>query len=253
VEYRINNLGFRGQDITVEKPPGIRRVLCLGDSFTFGEGVREKDAWPQRLGQILGAKTQVINAGLQGADLDSEALYLFLYGRQLAPDVVVIAFFMNDAMPFEETVAHQSLLEAPVATSSLGRYSAIGRFLERRRGAASQTRRYLDDLHQSFSSQHWRDERARIPRVRAMADHDGFRVLAAIFPLLYGLDGNYPLEREHVEVRKAFADAGIEVVDLLPTFRGRVASELWAHATDPHPNEIAQAMAAERIAQALGP
>ena len=86
-----------------------------------------------------------------------------------------------------------------------------------------------------------------------MADHDGFRLVAVIFPLLYGLDGDYPLEREHVEVEKAFADAGIEVVELLQTFRGHDASDLWTHVTDPHPNATAHAMAAERIARALGP
>jgi len=72
-----------------------------------------------------------------------------------------------------------------------------------------------------------------------------------IFPLLYALDGEYPLEREHAEVRSAFAAAGIEVVDLLDTYRGHKPEELWAHVTDPHPNELAQAMAAERIARAL--
>ena len=251
IEYRINNFGFRGEDITVEKPPGIRRVLCLGDSFTFGEGVREKDTWPHRLGQILGPQTQVINAGMQGADLDSEGLFLFLYGRQLAPDVVVIAFFMNDAMPFEETVAQQGRLEAPIGTSTPGRHSALWSFLERRRMAGRQTRQYLSDIQESFTSQHWREARARMPRLRDMARHDGFRLVAVIFPLLYGLDGEYPLEREHMEVRKAFAAAGIEVVDLLETFRGHKAAELWVHVTDPHPNEIAQAMAAERIGRVL--
>ena len=84
-----------------------------------------------------------------------------------------------------------------------------------------------------------------------MADHNGFRILAVIFPLLEGLDGEYPLEQEEAEVRSAFSGAGIEVVDLLEDYRGRKASDLWAHITDPHPNEIAQRIAAERIAQAL--
>jgi hypothetical protein len=38
IDYRINNLGFRGGDISIEKPRGVRRILCLGDSITFGEG-----------------------------------------------------------------------------------------------------------------------------------------------------------------------------------------------------------------------
>jgi hypothetical protein len=252
VDYRINNLGFRGKDISVEKPPGVRRILCLGDSFTFGEGVREEDAWPQRLGQLLGPGAQVINAGVQGYDLDHEALYLLLYGRQLEPDVVVIAFFMNDAMPFAETVSHQLLLtDTPAEPSRLGRVSALWRVLERRRFAARQTSRYLGDLRRSFSSQQWREARGRIARLREMADRDGFEIVALIFPLLYGLDGDYPLEREHGEVRKAFGDSGIEVVDLLDSYRSRKASDLWVHVVDPHPNEVAHAIAAERLARVL--
>lgn len=252
MDYRINNLGFRGKDISVEKPPGVRRIRCLGDSFTFGEGVREEDAWPQRLGQLLGPGTQVINGGIEGYDLDHEGLYLFLYGRQLPPDVVVIAFFMNDAMPFGETVSHQVLLtEALAELSPLSRVSALWKVLERRRFAARQTSRYLSDLRQSFSSQRWREARGRIPRLRQMADNDGFKIVAMIFPLLYSLNDDYPLEREHGEVRKAFDDAGIEVVDLLESYRGHRASELWVHIVDPHPNELAHAIAAERLARLL--
>ena len=37
VAYRINSLGLRDRDgLTREKPPGSTRVVCLGDSVTFG-------------------------------------------------------------------------------------------------------------------------------------------------------------------------------------------------------------------------
>jgi lysophospholipase L1-like esterase len=251
IDYRINNLGLRGGDVAVPKPPGTRRILCLGDSFTFGEGVREDDAWPQRLGRALGPSTQVINAGIQGYDLDAEMAYLYLYGRKLAPDVVILAFFMNDAMSWEQTISDQAFMTAPAAPSGPARYSALWRFLGQRGMDARQTRRYVDDLRQSFTDSRWRETRARIPRLRQMADVDGFRILAVIFPLLYELDGDYPLEREAAEVRSAFAEAGIEVIDLLDSYRGRDAAELWAHPTDPHPNEIAHAIAAEVMARKL--
>ena len=38
---QVNNLGFRGEDMTVKKPAGIYRVLLVGDSFTEGESVAE--------------------------------------------------------------------------------------------------------------------------------------------------------------------------------------------------------------------
>jgi lysophospholipase L1-like esterase len=250
VDYRINQLRFRGEEISVEKPPGVRRILCLGDSFTFGEGVREEDAWPQRLGRLAGPGTQVINAGVQGYSLDDEATHLFLYGRKLMPDVVVIGFFMNDAMTFEATVSGETNMTEATELSPLSRLSALWRLRERRRSDARRTSLYLTDLRTSFSDQRWRDTRARLRNLRTLADHDGFRIVAMIFPLLHQLQ-EYPLEPEREEVRKGFVDAGIAVVDLLDSYRAYKAPDLWVHVVDPHPNEIAHAMAAERIAQSL--
>jgi lysophospholipase L1-like esterase len=252
ISYRINNLGFRGEDVAAERPPGVRRILCLGDSFTFGEGVREEDAWPQRLGALLGPGFQVLNAGVQGYDLDHEGLFLFLHGRSLRPDAVVVGFFMNDAMPFEETVAHQALLaEGPDAVSPLSRVSALWRLLAERRVGARRTELYLQRLRESFASETWRAARGRIGRLREMADHDGFELLAVIFPVLHELDDDYPLAAEHAEVRRAFEGAGIPVLDLLEDFRGYDARELWAHAVDPHPNDVAHGLAAERVVRAI--
>jgi hypothetical protein len=251
VSYRINNLGFRGADVAMEKPPAVRRVLCVGDSFTFGEGVHEQDTWPHRLGRLLGGGTQVLNAGVQGYDFDHEALFLLLHGRRLRPDVVVIAFFMNDVMPFGETVEHHALLtESPEELSRFARLSALWRLLERRRVAARQTRRYLEDLRASFAGERWREARRRIGTLREMADHDGFRIVAMIFPILYDFD-DYPLERERAEARGAFEQAGIEVVDLLDSYRSHPAADLWAHPVDPHPNELAHGIAAQQLARLL--
>ena len=41
---RINNLGFRGRDLSERKPPGTFRILCLGDSYTFGDHVDDDQA-----------------------------------------------------------------------------------------------------------------------------------------------------------------------------------------------------------------
>ena len=46
VAVHINAAGIRDRDdITFDKPTGQRRVVCLGDSFTFGWGVRDEDGW----------------------------------------------------------------------------------------------------------------------------------------------------------------------------------------------------------------
>lgn len=43
-------------------------LLCVGDSYTYGDGVAANQAWPHFLGQML-PEYQVINAGIRGANL----------------------------------------------------------------------------------------------------------------------------------------------------------------------------------------
>ncbi|HJO39516.1 MAG TPA: hypothetical protein QF650_13055 [Vicinamibacterales bacterium] len=50
----INNLGFRDdEDYQLAKHDKTFRILVLGDSVTFGHGVRFEDTWPYLLRQRL--------------------------------------------------------------------------------------------------------------------------------------------------------------------------------------------------------
>lgn len=105
----INSLGYRGKDITLAKPSGTTRILMLGDSFTFGLGVSDTDTFASKLEQALiqkGKKTEVINAGYaDGFSPDSYFLYFKTRGILLAPDIVIVNFFVwNDITDLSETV-----------------------------------------------------------------------------------------------------------------------------------------------------
>jgi lysophospholipase L1-like esterase len=83
------------------------RVACVGDSITYGSGVgdREKNAYPVRLGQMLGDKWNVRNFGVSGATLlkkgdkpyDKQKAYAA--ALEFKPDIVVIALGTNDTKP----------------------------------------------------------------------------------------------------------------------------------------------------------
>jgi lysophospholipase L1-like esterase len=97
-EYVINSHGRR--DST---PPGndslAVQVLVVGDSFTFGAGNAEPDVWTAVMGRTLtarGFRVEVVNAGVEGYDTHSEALYLEELVPELHPDVVVLGFLAND-------------------------------------------------------------------------------------------------------------------------------------------------------------
>ncbi len=100
-EYRINSLGLRSAEITRDKPPGTKRVLMLGDSFTEGNGVQQSETFSSRLQARLddaglGQRLQVVNAGVGSYSSLIELLYLKTAGLELSPDLVILNFDLSD-------------------------------------------------------------------------------------------------------------------------------------------------------------
>ncbi len=98
----VNSLGFRDDEITLEKPEDVYRILMLGDSFTVGANVLQEQAYPQVLETLLNTRTdreiQVVNAGVGGWEPFMYAQYFEHYGQELDPDLVLIGYFAgNDA------------------------------------------------------------------------------------------------------------------------------------------------------------
>lgn len=106
----INSLGYRGPEFTLSKLNGVKRILVLGDSITFGHGVGDGISYPSVLEQLLQEKghpnIHVINAAYaSGFSPDSYYLYLKSRGLALAPDMVIVGLFVfNDIPDLNETV-----------------------------------------------------------------------------------------------------------------------------------------------------
>jgi lysophospholipase L1-like esterase len=72
---RTNSQGFRGTyDYTETPPPGKRRVICSGDSVTFGYGVDDEHSWC-RLLETVDPRLETINMGLPGYGVDQAYLW----------------------------------------------------------------------------------------------------------------------------------------------------------------------------------
>jgi len=85
VKTTTNSLGLRGKEITLEKPSGYKRILVLGDSFTFGLYVSDEETYPAVLEKLLtgqGHKVEVINAGYaDGFETDDIYCWLVNYSK----------------------------------------------------------------------------------------------------------------------------------------------------------------------------
>ena len=48
-----NSRGYRDNEHALAKPPGVKRLLSLGDSFAWGAGIEFDDTYAQRLERQL--------------------------------------------------------------------------------------------------------------------------------------------------------------------------------------------------------
>lgn len=97
----INSFGMRDRERTLKKTPGMFRVVTLGDSHTFGWGVRQEEAYPAVLEELLKSKDQgrqfeVMNLGVPGYNAVQEVHAFSLKAKELSPDLVIINFVLND-------------------------------------------------------------------------------------------------------------------------------------------------------------
>ena len=103
-----NSLGFREREIATPKPPGVCRIMVVGDSFTFGVGMSPserytgvaeaqlKDAFPAR-------EIEVLSFGASGASTLRERDILRTHRDRVAPDLIVVGFVFNDPAPLSQT------------------------------------------------------------------------------------------------------------------------------------------------------
>lgn len=267
----INALGIRDRaDLTWDKPPGTRRVLCLGDSFTFGWGVSDDLIWVRLLDRGLRrrpglADVSAINCGAAGTLYVDEYWWGLRdrFGR-LQPDAVLVSLCLNDIVLMPNTVA----LESPDVARRRSYPLAILRVAD-----AIYSFRHRFDLDPSVD---WGQLLLSIPpndpfyaakaetpdmfwpsgqpqaALRAMRDwcherHVQFGVV--VWPLFQNLapGEHYPFRTLHAAVEKFCAAEGISSLDLLPTFLGQRAEDLWVDPSDMHGNEKAHALAAPVI------
>jgi len=103
-EYRINirtnAKGLRADsEIPYEKPPGIKRILLLGDSFGMGYGVSLEDTFLSRCVEALGAagvKCEPVNLSVSGFGTAEELVALREEGFRYQPDLVIVAWNITD-------------------------------------------------------------------------------------------------------------------------------------------------------------
>ncbi len=257
VEVSINTLGQRGPEVLREKPEGTFRVVAIGDSLTFGYGAPQEGTWPAALqrelvrdASTLGVRSvEVLNLGVSGYNSADEACVLEAKALALAPDVIVVGYFLNDPQ-----VAPLQTLPRWFGTPSLWERSHLLRLVDSWFFARAKARfgndayRYLHDP----DAEGWAMVQTAFESMHRAASAHGVPVVIATLPAFPpGPNWNdYRWSELHARVMAAARERGLEAIDAVPEFQldDRRPKDLGVDFEHPNPEGaeiIARAVARE--------
>lgn len=82
------------------KREGVPRVMILGDSITWGTGIRQwQDTWPEQFAIDLeqaGRPHELAVLSLPGREIDAHVEQLKIWGQEVQPDALVYQWYVND-------------------------------------------------------------------------------------------------------------------------------------------------------------
>jgi len=261
----INSQGYRDFERAIPRPDGVRRAVCLGDSFTWGVSVLFDDAWPQRLERGLsrerGETWEAIVLAEPGLNAVQMTSRLDAEGFAYEPDVVVLAWVLNDSEDQDAAEARRAAdwvaeeEREPSALESFLDLSALVRLVRTRVRATAENRERVRNFRAMYADDDpgWIAAQKALQTIGGLCRSQGVPLVVAIFPLFGNpLDERYPFAEEHARVAQAASEAGARVVDLLPRYRGLRWELLVVDGRrDEHPNEIAHRIAAQALVRAV--
>ncbi len=272
--YETDTHGLRGPELPGASPEQYR-IVALGDSCTFGKGVREEDCWPRQLETQLGelfvhsplrASTAVVaNLGVNGYAGATYARIFEELGVQLHPDLVVVGFNLNDfpnsIRAVDDYVFNQRRARKLLSVELRDRLGRSAAYRWARQMYYHWNREKDWENAEEFARQArpdaldepaWQEQVAYLTRIRNLAQEVDAHMAVFLFPyesqVYRDAFDRAPIER----LRSACKQLEVPFVDLAEEFRraaraSHLPKELFLKGDRYHPNPHGYALVAEAV------
>jgi len=255
-----NRLRYRDRNFGPKRPDRYR-IIIIGDSFTFGAGIEERDRFSNVIQTRLGAEYEVLNFGTAGHNLPH---HLSTLDRALGykPDFVLLQLYENDfeTRNMHRPVAHTLRDDTDRQMQRFVLYRLINTASVRLQEAVGVSEEYTH-----YMASHLKDPNSpdaceafgMLTTFITKAKEAHVPVGTVIFPALWVLKPggrDYPFDYLHEHVRAICQEQTIPCLDLFAEFaRDENPRHLWVNAFDAHPNAEANHRAAQEILKTFSP
>lgn len=267
-----NNMGYRDYDHPLQKPTGSKRALVIGDSVTAGLWINEDEnvfsAVMEKHLNARGIKSDVMNFGVSGYNTRQEVETLRVRGLQYKPDLVVVAYCLNDRsqddgnilgllLAEERNAAENNVLNAgrvnPIVKNSallrLLTYKVMPSFAAENTAASDTATQKIN----GFYSDTVEDSFAKLAQLSSIHN---FEVLLTVFPDFAkndgGLTGRYALAKQHealAAIAKQHQFHHLDLLDAMRTCKSNAPKGYNISYDRYHPNPLGSRCAGEAIAE----
>ena len=284
-DFTLNSLGFKDVEYPVEKPPNTFRGIGIGDSFFFGI-VPYKANFLTLLEDSLQTDhtVEMINMGVPGTDPQNYVSLLLNEGLRFDPDLVLVGFFVGNDIQgnmgktynhsfvltllqyaftlhreFKGRIYHRAPYQDDAPTFSNERYLYIETDRSRIYVSGNRLRDWVVDHATAEAIAH-------MTHIKRICNERGIDLVVVIIPDEVQInselqqdvaqnmgrplqDFNFMLPNQ--VIGRAFDEADIAYLDLLPLFLEASAQKRLYKPNDTHWNIAGNALAASAIATYL--
>lgn len=257
----FNNFFFRDRDFVEDKKEGTIRIGVLGDSITQGDGIKDVS---NRFSNLLekklldaGMNVEVYNLGKAGYDTQGE-IDVYTSIKHLNFDLIIWEYFINDIQPKEKSTG------TPIIVQNSHR-AKIFEFI-------SNQSFFLDFLYWRFSTVYdktilalrsadvnqYKNEfvlerhKQDISRFIKSLKAENKKIVVIMFPSIMLLGQDYPVFTNEIMLNH-FKENDVEVINLYDYLKDQSPLKLRASRFDTHPNEVVQALAADKLFEKIKP
>ena len=260
-----NSHGFRDKDYSYQKPNNIFRILVLGDSQTFGLGIKKlKNTWHKKLEELMNQglerkRFEIITMAENGWNTDNQLYELFKSGFEYQPDLILLGFYQNDVLVLHDFkcqsndirfFSYSKIIAGVRKTSKVYQFLEfrINRLLEK----LKQKPTYAECISRRFNSRGWDMAKIYLDTILMSTQIKNIHFMLTIIPLIYKLGEDYPLKSAHKKIRNYCYEKEIICEDLYEKgFKGLNADKLVIFKNNRHLNEMGSKIVAQTLYKKL--
>lgn len=261
IEPYRNADGFRDtHELPEQLPAGKRHVVFVGDSFTFGHGIRRIE---DRFSDIVAADLERVHpgefivsnlgeAGYEVSLIEGLVRALVEHGRPVT--TLVYVYNLNDIEGYDPQTAEtiKSLQANEPRFWLFARlYSWNWFYFRYQQYSRAEVSNYFPHLQKSYDTEAWNGLAAKLDAMRDVCRGAKIDFRMVIFPFVHNLGPDYPFEAVHKKMVRYCDSSAIPVLDLLPVLNEHAHERLVVSRFDAHPNEAAQRIVAQALREQL--